>query len=199
MRKSDLTGKKFGRLTGISRSGSNKSGQSIWTWECECGARVEALATNVTSGKKQSCGCLQSELRTKHGLYKTPTYKAWIGMKARVSGASEVSKKYYVPKGISVSPAWRDDFLQFLLDMGECPPGMTLERKDNDLGYSPENCCWATRSEQSANTRRTHMVTYKGERMCLSHACKKAHKDYRTAMKKMAKGASAQSVVDEFP
>jgi len=153
------------------------------------------MATNVLRGLTASCGCLQDDSRTKHGMHKTRTYAAWLGMKSRVSGHGELSRKHYLERGIKIAPQWKTSFDRFLKDMGECPPGMELDRIDNDAGYEPGNCRWATRSQQMANTRRTHIVACLGENMCLLHACKKIGLSYRTAMRRMARGMSAQQAI----
>jgi hypothetical protein len=82
-----------------------------------------------------------------HGLTKHPLYKAWKGMHDRCGARGPT--RY---SGIRVCARWRD-FSKFLQDMGDRPPGHTLDRKKNHLGYSPANCRWATPKQQSRNTR----------------------------------------------
>lgn len=191
----DLTGRRFGRLVAVARSESTARGHATWMCRCDCGGGTVVMATNVLRGLTASCGCLQEKSRTKHGMCKTRTYGAWMGMKSRVSGNGDLSKKHYQGRGIKVASQWETSFEQFLADMGECPPGMELDRVDNDGDYEPGNCRWATRSQQMANTRRTHIVACLGESMCLLHACKKIGLSYRTAMKRMARGMSAQQAI----
>ena len=75
----------------------------------------------------------------------TKEYQAWCNMRHRC-----LSNQRYIDRGITVCPQW-ETFEVFLEDMGECPEGLSLERKDNNLGYFPSNCCWATRSQQCVN------------------------------------------------
>lgn len=194
---SDLSGMRFGRLTAVERVGSTPKGHAVWKWRCDCGNVKEIMATNVKRGLVQSCGCANVERITKHGYCGSPTYAAWTGMKARASGNGDRNRKYYADRGISVCDRWLDSFDAFLADMGECPPGLTLERIDNDGHYEPNNCEWATRAQQSANTRRTHRIAIEDEMVCLAHACKLAGLHYRTAMKHMNRGMTAQQTMSD--
>lgn len=148
---SDMTGLRFGRLVGLKREGS-VDGRAAWSWQCDCGTVKRATGDSVRRGLIVSCGCYQQECRTKHGCWGTPTYMAWQNMKARAAGNGERNQRYYAARGIVVCERW-NSFDNFLADMGECPPGLTLERDDNDKGYGPGNCHWATWSEQANNRR----------------------------------------------
>jgi hypothetical protein len=105
----------------------------------------------------------------KHGLHGALTYSRWKSMMARCYQANASNYKYYGAKGITVWEPWRTSFATFLADMGECPcKDMTVERLDNEIGYRPDNCIWATKADQ--NKHRSHCVplTYSGRTMNLS-------------------------------
>lgn len=89
----------------------------------------------------------------------TPTYDSWSSMKKRCLNPKSKDYRYYGDRGIVICERWMD-FKNFLKDMGEKPTGLTLERKNNDLGYFPENCMWATRKEQSQNRRNVKCRRY---------------------------------------
>jgi hypothetical protein len=106
------------------------------------------------------------EAITIHGMSKTKTYRTWQSMKARCTNPSNVQYMDYGGRGIGVCEEWMK-FENFFEDMGLRPEGMSLDRIDNEKGYSKENCRWATEFEQKRNTRRNHWITFNGETKCL--------------------------------
>lgn len=105
---------------------------------------------------------MKNKGNTKHGAHGTLTYARWKGMMQRCSDEKHPSFKRYGAKGIGVCAKW-SSFSEFLADMGECPSKeMTLDRIDNNIGYQPGNCRWATKSEQSLNRSMTVLLTHNG-------------------------------------
>lgn len=97
---------------------------------------------------------------------KSPTYHTWQGMKARCHNSKSPVFDYYGGRGVSICERWQK-FDNFLADMGVRPEGKTLDRIDPKGDYCPENCRWATWSEQQRNRSSTVMLTYRGETMCI--------------------------------
>ena len=87
-----------------------------------------------------------------HGRYGSPAHRSWASMIQRCTNPKRSNYAYYGGRGITVCEAWKT-FDGFYADMGDRPEGTTLERKENDKGYEPGNCCWATVKEQSNNRR----------------------------------------------
>lgn len=184
MRFQDLAGQRFGKLVVLNRA-PNRGRRTIWNCQCDCGKRAQVGAEKMKAGTV-SCGCYITEVIRRHGhTYsenKKPsrTYKAWVNMRSRVDGVTDYYVRHYTSRGIAVCAQWHN-FDAFLVDMGECPPGLSLDRKDNDGNYEPGNCRWATRKQQAANTRRTLLVVVDGETMCLAYACERIGVKYNTA------------------
>jgi hypothetical protein len=160
MKKLDLTGQKFGRLTVKEEAGKNENGDILWECTCECG-NIKFISRNcLRSGHTKSCGRLVSEIaknnavkrNTTHGLYGIPAHKSWTHMILRCTNPNYNRFIDYGGRGIKVCKRWRL-FENFYADMGDRPEGKTIERKNNDLGYYKENCRWASRSEQQHNCR----------------------------------------------
>ena len=105
---------------------------------------------------------------TTHGGKHTPLYNIWCGIKERCHNPKAPGYVHYGARGIVVCARWRNDFAAFLADMSPRPPGLTLERKDNNGPYSPENCVWATRKVQARNTRRNRYYEWRGESLTLA-------------------------------
>lgn len=150
---SDKTGMKFGYWIVLGFAGRDKAKATVWSCECECGAKKDVKVGSLQKGLSKSCGCKSKELRApklfKHGLAGTLTYKSWHSMLQRAEGKG--GHESYPERGIGVCDQW-SDILVFVADMGLRPDGKTLDRIDNTKGYSPENCQWATPKQQMNNT-----------------------------------------------
>ncbi len=164
----DLEEQVFNRLTVRELAAKPwKDTRSEWICLCQCGKETRVKGNFLVSGKTQSCGCLRSEpsavlprtggkvIHGHAGGGKSPTYRSWEAMKRRCLNPKANTYKYYGARGISIDPRWIDSFETFLREMGERPEGMTLDRLDNEAGYSKSNCVWSTPAQQMSHTRRS--------------------------------------------
>lgn len=104
---------------------------------------------------------------TKHGFRYTKLYGRWLGIRQRCNDPNHVRYERYGGRGITVCERW-SSFENFLADMGEPPQGASIERIDNDKGYSPDNCIWATSKQQSRNQSRARFYEFDGKNQCIS-------------------------------
>lgn len=161
MKKIDLTGAKFGRLTVIAESPVKTRNKVSWICKCDCGNTTQPIPGNsLRSGNTKSCGCIHAEgLRqrlTVHGLTGTRLYRIWQGMLRRCDNPKRKDYKDYGARGIAVCDEWKNSFQVFhdwALSNGY-EEHLTIDRKDVDDNYCPQNCRWATRTEQVHNRRK---------------------------------------------
>ena len=170
--RNELTGRKFGMLTVLSYSHTT-NGCAYWLCRCECGNTKTVLAGNLTSGKTQSCGCLQkkraSESSKSHGGSQTRLYRIWKGMKNRCYNPKVHEYENYGGRGIRVCAEWQsfEAFRDWALQNGYSED-LTIERKDSSGMYEPSNCTWIPLTDQGKNTRRIRYIEYGGRKMSLA-------------------------------
>ena len=168
----DLTGQQFGYLIIIEFAGIHKR-NAQWKCRCECGNEKVVMGHNLKSGNVKSCGCLRSETTSarcyKHGGTNTRLYNIFSQMLNRCNNQNNTNYKDYGGRGITVCNEWLvyQNFKAWALANGYADD-LTIDRIDNDKGYSPENCRWATRKEQNGNRRNNRLITFEGETKTLS-------------------------------
>ena len=173
-------GDQFGRWVVLSETPdmrvSGKHYRAYYHVQCSCGSEGWKYIDNLRRGLSTSCGCLATEVRravsTTHGMSKTSVYAVWNMMQQRINVPSAHYYHRYGGRGLDMDPRWLK-FETFLADMGEPPPGLTLERVDNDRGYWPDNCVWATRTQQARNTDRTARFSAFGESLTVGEWAEK--------------------------
>lgn len=163
----DMTGKKFGRLTALSVNREPRKEKKLhWNCVCDCGNTAIVDGSLMRSGNTKSCGCLHNEMlgamRRTHGKSGTPEYHAWHDMMQRCFKEDHKWYPEYGGRGIKVCKRWHK-FENFITDIGKRPDSTySLDRKDNDGDYTPDNCRWATRRQQYHNRRTLRPHGYKG-------------------------------------
>ncbi len=176
VKRKDITGQRFGRLLVESIAGSTARKQLLWNCRCDCGVQKIISGNSLRMGKTVSCGCFRREILStsgiKHGGSSLRAFRAWQEMLRRCRDPNRPAYKDYGGRGIDIATRWLD-FTEFLADMGECPPGLTLERKNVNGNYEHGNCEWATKKAQSRNTRRTIYVEAFGQRVKLIDVCER--------------------------
>lgn len=170
----DLTGRKFARWIVLSIAGRSSQGKSTWNCECECGTKAVVVGSSLINGLSSSCGCLAKELTvrrsTTHGLSKdgkktTRLHRIWSNMKARCNRKNHPRYKDYGGRGIKLDEDWNCNFLSFhsWATSSGYDHNLTIERIDNNQGYSPENCKWIPAEKQARNKRDTKLDMAKVE------------------------------------
>ncbi len=160
----DLSGKRFGRLTCIEKTGKAKSGNALWTCLCDCGKTTTVSQGNLSAGSVKSCGCFMidrtRDANTKHGYSRSRLYRIWRGMKKRCLLPTDPAFSGYGARGISIYPPWMEfeSFYSWAVTHGYAPH-LTIERKNNDGNYEPGNCTWIPLSEQAKNRRQPRRKT----------------------------------------
>lgn len=160
----DLTGRRFGMLTVISRA-DNRGTQVMWNCLCDCGSISIACGNNLRRGSTRSCGCQCK----KHGKKGTRLYSIWGGMKARCYRPTHMWYKRYGGRGIRVCDEWKNDFQAFYewAMANGYSDELTLDRIDINKGYSPDNCRWATQITQKNNRSNNVLIEINGKTQTL--------------------------------
>lgn len=172
--KIDITGERYGRLVAVKRL-PLLAKRSPWLFVCDCGNEVVAPLERVRQGIAKSCGCLRKDVTRARSITHghrvdrttTRTRKAYEHAKGRCFNPNNEKYPQYGGRGISMCDEWVYDFTAFLRDMGECPPGLSIDRVDVNGHYEPRNCRWAN-SRQQARTRTDNvLVEHNGMTMVL--------------------------------
>ncbi len=174
----DLTGQKFGRLTAIAKIGTDKRRCILWLCQCDCGKSTVVSSNSLLCGNTKSCGCLHRErtiaANTKHGCqknnYPDRIYTVWAHLKSRCYNKNSKYYYNYGGRGITVCDEWLHDFQAFYdwAMANGYRDDLTIDRIDNNKGYSPDNCRWVDRKTQANNTRRNRYLTHKGKTQTLA-------------------------------
>jgi len=200
----DLTGMRFGRLVAVEYLGREHH-SSVWRCLCDCGSETKTQSGALKNKTIVSCGCYRTErmggLTLKHGMRsrigKTdPVYKAWDAMKQRCHNPMDKAWQWYGGRGIQVCTRWLASVEVFAQDMGPRPAGTSIERKDGNRGYEPDNCVWATPTQQARNRSNNRVVEFNGREMTLIEAANSAGIPYKTVKSRLQKGWSEHDALN---
>ncbi len=154
----DLTGRKFDKLTAIRPIGTNSSKKMVWYCQCDCGKSTKSIGSNLISGQARTCGCTRkanalAKIIT-HGLTYSKVYSTWGAIKTRCYNTKNEFYHLYGGRGVTVCSRWVNSFENFFEDMGHPPSSKhSIDRIDPYGNYEPSNCRWATALEQAHNKR----------------------------------------------
>lgn len=194
----DLTGKKFSRLTVLSRHGLNKQGSATWLVKCDCGNHKVISSPHLTTGSTVSCGCWRAErlgdMTREHGDSGSTEFKRWLSLIGRCNNPSDKAFGDYGGRGIKVCERWME-YENFLSDMGRCPSKEhTIDRVDNDGGYNKANCRWATKTEQNNNRRSNVVIEHDGRKMTATQWSKEIGVKYTTILYRLNAGYDLKNI-----
>lgn len=193
----DETGNRYGILTVIKMVGSDRFGQSRWECICDCGNTTIVSGGNLRRGLVKSCGC-RGKNTEKHSKTNTRLYRIWSCMKGRCRNRNILAYKDYGGRGITVCDEWDNSFVAFekwALKNGY-DESLTIDRIDNDGGYSPDNCRWATRLEQNRNRRSRKTIAYNGESLSVVEWAEIVGINPRTIYERLRQGWTVKEALE---
>ena len=199
MRIKDMTGKRFGKLLVIKYSHQNpKTFRTYWLCKCECGNKTIVSQSHLHIGKTKSCGCLiKQNGKRKHNLCKSRIYRIYSRMKNVCYYKNSKDYMKYGGRGIDICEEWLGEnglmnFYNWSIKNGYdedlSPQECSIDRIDNNKGYSPNNCRWTTLKVQQNNTRRNHFICYNGINQTVAQWAEKLNMKYSTLHERLRKG-----------
>lgn len=182
----DITGQVFNHLTVVGISAKQiTDGSFLWECQCVCGNTHYVTRARLRNGGIKSCGCMRHKYS--HGLSHTRAATAWRDMMNRCYNPDFLKFDGWGGRGITVDERWHS-IENFWDDMGEPPEGLTLERINNELGYSLANCKWDTYRNQLRNRRNNVWVTAFGETAILMDWAEKSGLTFNTIRLRLKRG-----------
>lgn len=208
MKYQDITGNRYGSLVAIKRIENNLQKHTRWLFRCDCGNEHAANTADVKAGKTRSCGCASIESskknienahkrNTKHGMSFSNIYRVWYGTKGRCCTKSSTGYPRYGAVGITMCDEWMNDpqsFIDWAMANGY-KKGLSIDRIDGTKGYSPENCRWATRAEQSRNLKSNVRITLNGRTEIVADWARITGINFMTIMCRIKRGLPPEEVL----
>lgn len=195
----DLTGQRFYRLTVVSRHPDNTlNGIPRWNCLCDCGKGTVVQGGHLKNGHTRSCGCLRVDVTSSHQMSRTPEHIAWSNIKQRCLNPNDSGHDNYGGRGITMCDRWRDSFENFYADMGPRPSDThSIERRDVNGNYDPENCYWATAIEQANNKRNNVYHEFEGVRYTETELCRKLNITVQSLRYYLNQGLDVKTAVEK--
>lgn len=205
----DMKGKKFGRLLVIRQAESTQHGVK-WECLCTCGKTITVQGSNLRNGHTKSCGCYHTDIvketgatmgkaNKKHGMSYDRLHHIWAGMKQRCENPKSTDYSNYGERGITVCDEWRDSF-EIFRDWAIANgyrANLTLDRKDNNGPYSPENCRWSDAIEQGNNKRNNSSLTFNGRTQTIAQWAKETGISWGTIAARLRSGWTVERALTE--
>jgi len=213
----DISGLRFGMLLVIGIYDKRKGKKIRWICKCDCGNTSTPEAYSLMSKKTKSCGCYIREITRKRNITNNPVkygkenhgfkhggpklhpaeYQVWVDMRRRCYRVNHKSYKNYGGRGITICTEWLDNFPQFYADMGKRTSDQhSIDRRNNEKGYTPENCHWATIKEQLNNRRNTIFITANGRKQSLSAWSGEINVPYARLRARVRYGWSGEEIIN---
>lgn len=203
--KKHLENRRFNLLTVIKETDERRSGQTVWLCQCDCGSLHKIATRELTSGQK-SCGCAKAKRGKQNHFYKhgmVSLYRVWYRMRSRCYNQKNNQYKNYGARGIGVDSRWssfesflednKTSYLEHIKEHGK--RNTSLERVNNDLGYSPSNCRWATKKEQVRNRRVTLTVPWQ-DNIPMAELAEKLNIKYSTLYYRFRHGWPKERIIN---
>lgn len=181
----DLTGKRFGRWTVLYRTDDyiepDGRHRVVYRCRCDCGTERDVISGSLSKGQSKSCGCLQKEwaksgnVKRTHGMTGTRLYRIWKNINTRCHNPNNSKWERYGGRGIKICQEWQGEngfqnFYEWSMFNGYADD-LTIDRKDNDGNYSPDNCRWVTNKVQANNTSQNRNITINGCTKTIAEWC----------------------------
>lgn len=194
----DLTGQRFGRLTVVKKSDERSHGSVKWVCKCDCGNTKVVVGRSLRKGYTKSCGCIPRGHKIEHGMSHTRIFNIWQKMIRRCESPNDKSYPRYGGRGITVCEKWHSfqPFYEWAKENGY-DDTLTIDRIDNDKGYSPDNCRWSDAYTQSQNRRSCLVFEKDGKSQTLKQWCRDIGISYTTVYQRIRHGWSFERAISE--
>jgi hypothetical protein len=188
-----LDGQTFHKLTVIERSGIARNGKIKWLCRCDCGKEAIVVGTDLITGNTKSCGCYKNQMiRDRsflHGQSRKRIHNIWSNIDQRCNNSNNKSYRLYGAAGITLCESW-NEFINFLdwSTINGYQETLTIDRKDNSKGYSPDNCRWVSMESQQRNRTNNRYLTINGETKMLCEWSEETGIHHTTILTRIKRG-----------